>query len=265
MSYKIIKLNTARNCFSYILKAYSIKKIWIPYYLCPIIKNTALKENCKIYFYHIDENFKPQIEFPENDFILYPDYFGICSKITEELALQYRNLIIDNAHSFYSKPKGQACFNSLRKIFPSLRDGAFLYTKKTIKIDIKQDTFTYNLPVNSYEEICKNENRLDKEPIKYISDSTIKKYNNINHIEIKNKKIKNFEYWHKILGNSNCLKFNLNSNDIPFGYPYLAKTQKTADNLVKELYLKKFQIYRYWNNMPNDYTEKIFYTNLVII
>ena len=52
---------------------------------------------------------------------------------------------------------------------------------------------------------------------------------------------------------------------MPFGYPYLLKSPKEADDIVKELNSKGINVYRYWNNMPDNYEEKIFYNSLVVI
>ena len=35
--------------------------------------------------------------------------------------------------------------------------------------------------------------------------------------------------------------------------------------VIKELNSKGINVYRYWNNLPNDYQEKVFYNSLVVI
>ena len=119
MSYSVVKLNSARNCLRYIVKAFDIKEIYIPYYLCSAIRLSLSKENCKIHYYHIDDKFYPTCDFKENDFILYPNYFGVCNENVLKLAKKYKNLIVDNAHSFYFEPVGIASFNSVRKSVPN--------------------------------------------------------------------------------------------------------------------------------------------------
>lgn len=257
MSYELIKLNTARNALRYVIRAFNVKEIYLPYYICPTLRSAINKENCKIKYYHIDKTFMPLQEFPDNAFILYPNYFGICADIVEDLSKKYENLIVDNAHSFYSEPIGIASFNSLRKFFPSLRDGSFLYTKKLINIDIEKDTYSYEPKLLTYEEICKNETRLDNEDIKYISETTLNAFPK----DDREKRIKNFYYWQKRLNGN----IKLSKKDVPFVYPYLAKTEMEANELVNQLQKEHITIYRYWNNMPNSYPEKIFYTNLVAI
>lgn len=260
-----IYLNTGRNCLIYIIKAFKIKEIYIPYYYCPSVRLAIAKKDCKINFYHIDKDFKCDADFPKDAYIVYPNYFGICSKNADEMSEKYKNLITDNAHSFFSKPKGIVSFTSLRKFFPSLRDGAVLYTEKLCDDKFPKDLFTYKQKNLTYEEICKNENRLDKENIKLISDYTRNYFKNTDLEAEKQKYINNFEYWHNKLKSINCLTIDKKEEDIPFGYPYLAKTDIEAQNIAKELSKSGYIIFRYWNNMPNSFEEKIFYTNLIVI
>ena len=88
MDRKLLKLNLARNCLRYVIKAYNIKEINVPYYICPTVLKAIRKENCRIKFYHIDQNFYPQKEFNKDDFILYPNYFGICTNNVKILEKQ---------------------------------------------------------------------------------------------------------------------------------------------------------------------------------
>ena len=55
-----ILLNSARNCLKYILRAYKIPKIHLPYYICPVVRQAIREENVKMEFYHIDKFFMPK-------------------------------------------------------------------------------------------------------------------------------------------------------------------------------------------------------------
>ena len=66
----VVKLNLARNCLKYIIRVYGIKEIFIPYYTCPIVWESLREEKCKIKFYHINEQFMPEINFHKDDYIL---------------------------------------------------------------------------------------------------------------------------------------------------------------------------------------------------
>ena len=122
----MLKFDLARDALRYLIKKYEIKEIYIPYYLCNVIRHTIFAERAKLKFYHIDDNFFPLGDFPRNSYILYPNYFGICDNNVEILEKMYSNLIVDNVHAYYSQPKGLASFNSARKFVPE-KNGAYLW------------------------------------------------------------------------------------------------------------------------------------------
>lgn len=109
----------ARDALKYIIKKYHIREIYIPYYLCDVMRHSVFEVGCKPIFYHIDDNFFPIQTFPKNSFILYPNYFGICDKNIDKLVQTYDRLIVDNAHAYYAKPRGFASFNSAKKFLPA--------------------------------------------------------------------------------------------------------------------------------------------------
>ncbi len=263
--YNLLQLNTARNCLRLLIRTHKIKELYMPYYICPALRIAVSKEYCKIKYYHIDKNFRPQKLSDKNVFILYPNYFGVCDDIVDELENEYKNLIVDNAHSFYSLPKGLASFNSLRKFFPNLKSGAFLYSRKNVLYNPPDDDYLYEFIPLTYEEFCKNENRLDNEDIKSMSPAVSEKYSFINIEKARKNRMENFNFYHSKLKKSNCLNLNNKNIIAPFCYPYFAKSQYEADELVKKLKLQGINIFRYWNNLPDCYEEKNFYTNLAAI
>lgn len=119
----------ARKALVYLVQSCRIEEIFIPYYLCDVIRHSLVKAGCKPIFYHIDDNFMPVEKFSLDSFIVYPNYFGICSYNVDKLVSIYPNLIVDNAHAFYAEPQGFASFNSSRKFL--VEDaGAFLWIGK---------------------------------------------------------------------------------------------------------------------------------------
>lgn len=115
--------------------------------------------------------------------------------------------------------------------------------------------------VLNFKDVCINENKLDLEDIKYISDSTMEIFENINIEKEKQRRINKFNYWNKRLNGNLILK----ENEVPFSYLYFANNMQKADNLVKELETEGIFVFRYWNNMPDKFPEKFLYTNLVSI
>lgn len=135
-----MKFMYARDALKYLIKKYDIKEIYIPYYLCDVIRHSVFEVGCKPLFYHINDNFMPHIEFPKDAFILYPNYFGICDKNVRKLIKIYPRLIVDNAHAYYAQPSGFASFDSERK-FLSVSSGANLYIgdeKKLLILDYER-------------------------------------------------------------------------------------------------------------------------------
>lgn len=240
------ELNTARNCLRVIINTYGIKEIFIPYYICPTVWQACREENCKVKFYHIDDDFYPTEEFNKNSYILYPNYFGINSQNIIKLSSIYPNLIVDNAHAFYMEHYGLASFCSYRKFF-DVADGAKLIINK--KINLPEDDYEYKEIPKNYEEFVKNELRLNNEPPKFISKCTKKAIQNIDFNIEKAKRLEKFYNFDKKLNQTNQLKIKLSDLDVPFVYPYLTEKEYKTDIIL----------YRYWNPLPKDFSEYKYY------
>lgn len=260
--YNLLKLNLARNSLRYIIREYDIKEIYLPYYLCNVIRKSVFQENCKHIFYHIDDNFLPQKEFQQTDYILYPNYFGICDKNVEFLCKKYPNLIIDNAHSFFSEPNGLACFNSARKFLPVL-NGSYLWIKKS-KISLKEDKDFFDIPKNE-KEILNTENKFDNYDILSINKKVLQSIKNLDLIKIKKERILKFKKYHQLYCGQNLLKINPSEIKSPFCYPVLFKNTEIADKVAEKMENKGLTMYRYWDNLPKNYNEYKFYKRLIAI
>lgn len=226
--YEQLKFDSARNSLRYLIQRFGIKKLYTPYYLCDVVRHAIVAEKCKPVFYHIDDNFYPTQDFPKNDYILYPNYFGVCDNNVVKLENIYPKLIVDNAHAFYLPPQGFACFNSEKK-FRNVESGSDLW----IKNDKRKGDFAIkwqNRPNSSIQTRIERFIRIKEE----------------------------FE-------KTNLLKINMNSVKSPFCYPYLASTEKEADELAEKLTKNGLVIYRYWNYLPKSYNEYKFYRRLVPI
>lgn len=227
--YEQYKFDLARNSLRYVIKKFGIKELYIPYYLCDVIRHAVVAENCKPLFYHIDDNFYPMLDIPFDSYVLYPNYFGICDSNVTKLENIYTNLIVDNAHAFYLSPQGFACFNSERK-FRDVENGSYLWVKNTEE----KDDFVFREQQNQSESLIKT--RIER------------------FIKIKEKYEK-----------TNQLHIDMNSVVSPFCYPYLASCNQEADELAEKLTKGGLIIYRYWNNLPQNYNEYKFYRRLVPI
>ena len=147
----------ARNSLRFLVKEYNIKEMYIPYYLCDVMRHTLIEENCKPIFYHIDDYFMPDSTFSKESYILYPNYFGICERNTDILSEIYPKLIVDNAHSFYSQPKGFACFNAEHKFNPE-KIGSYLWIKKMGEANTEEPAFPppNNRRIDEFKKLHEN-------------------------------------------------------------------------------------------------------------
>lgn len=263
-----VALNSGRNALRYIVRAYQIKKIYVPTYTCAFVWDSLKDEGCELSFYHVDKNFMPTIEFSEDSFILYNNYFGVCGNQIEVLKQKYKNLIIDNTQAFYSSQKGLAAFYSLRKFF-GVPDGGFAWCDKKLNDDFETSVSyqscihllkTYDKGSDaSYINFMKNEFTLDNSPIKKISNLTMALLRNIDYDKTRSIRLNNFNILHKKLSKSNELNLSLAADDVPMVYPYLIKDELLREKLIKnkihliscwpdiekfisndELYLKKY-------------------------
>ncbi len=262
-----IALNCARNALRYVIEAYNIKEIYIPFYTCPVVWQSIKKHDCKIKFYHLDNNFMPTVDFPIDAFVLYTNYFGICARNVKKLAEKYENLIVDNAQAFYMPKYGIASFNSIRKFF-GVPDGSILYCDKKLNVELPKDTsyqrFSHLLKridetaQFGYQDFCENDDSLIGSEIKDISNLTKAIFETIDIESARKKRLENFEFLHEILKDSNRLNIDLDKDDVPMVYPYLndgMKRKKLIDNKIYVAY--------YWGSIAKEQPEYDFQENLI--
>ena len=272
-----LKLNTARNALEYILIARKYKKIYLPFYTCDVLLQPIEKLKVIVEFYNINKDFEPIFDYSrlkQNEGFLYTNYFGLKDSYIRKIDSLCKNLIIDNAQSFYSKPviNGDT-FYSARKFF-GVSDGAYLYCNKPIQIEILKDISWKRSQYlfirideeaeTGYQSFKKNESELDFQEIKYMSNLTSSILGNIDYKTISEKRRDNYIFLSNELGSINKLKFNINKKTVPMVYPFYS----TNENLREILRLNKIYTAQYWDSILKnvekgsieyDYTKNIIY------
>lgn len=256
---KAEKLNSARNALRWIIKAGNIKALWVPWFTCPVVWQAVADENCKICPYDVDDNFMPlSQEFKQDDFILVNNYFGVCDKNIRTLALKYKNLIVDNAQSFYAKPSGLASFYSPRKFF-GLPDGGLaisdtLTLNQTFGVAVSFDLCSHLLkrwdlgPQMAYADFKQNDDALVGRDIQQMSNLTKGLLANVDFDSVKQQRLKNFAYLHNHLKEKNQLKLNLDSDSVPMVYPLkINDAEKIRQNLIAN----KIFVAKYWPSIDD--------------
>ena len=260
-----LRLNAARNCFEYVLRARNYAKVYLPYYTCEVLLEPVQKADIDYEFYSINEKLEP-VALPllaENEAFLYTNYFGLKQQCVERLAQHYGSqLIVDNAQAFYADPlKGIDTFYSARKFF-GVPDGAYLYTDKLLQQEFEQDYSCERMSQllkridlgaeAGYSDFRKNDDALCHQAIKKMSKLTSAILSNIDYAEARKKRRENFQMLDGALGHKNHLHFALNDDCVPMAYPYLTND----DELKQKLIENKIFVATYWPNVMDWCEEK---------
>lgn len=261
-----VKLNTARNCFEYILLARNYSKVYMPYYTCEVLLQPLHKYGISYEFYHIDENLEP-IATPhlkDSEAFLCTNYYGLKQKCVERLADVYGSqLIVDNAQAFYaSRIEGIDTFYSPRK-YMGVPDGGYLYTDCLLNKNFVQDK-SYGRMQHllqridegaeaAYSLFKSNSALLSNVPIRRMSALTERLLQGVNYEQIKSQRMANFLYLHDALAASNRLSIDISDVFVPMIYPFY--TEDTALRLW--LIKNKVFVATYWPNvlqwcLPSD-------------
>lgn len=252
-----IKLNTARSCFEYILRARGYQKVYMPYYTCPVMFHLLLKLGIQYSCYNINESFEIT-KYPilqDNEAILYTNYFGLKQRYVEILAIKYGSkLIVDNAQAFYS-PRINCIdtFYSARKFF-GVPDGAYLYSDVNLHIEIPQDISLSRVAhllkridysaEEGYQDFKKSEQSLDQSPILLMSKLTESILTNVDYEQVAKVRRKNYELLNKALQNRNQISLDLCQDYVPMVYPYVGEYIDLRNRLIAN----RVFVPKYWEN-----------------
>lgn len=253
-----IRLNTARNCFEYVLRSRQYTKVYIPYYTCEVMLEPLKKLGVQYEFYSINEKLEPVVlpDLKENEAFLYTNYYGLKQDCVLKLANCFGNrLIVDNAQAFYAKPiQGIDTFYSARKFF-GVADGAYLYTDCRLEVNFEQDQ-SYDRMSHllkrtdvgaefGYRDFRLNDDSLINNPIRRMSNLTEKILGSIDYENCREKRIENYKYLDEHLKSSNKIHFDLADGAAPMVYPYWIND----DSLRKKMIDNKIYVATYWPNV----------------
>ena len=255
-----LRLNTARNCFEYVLRIRHYKKVYIPYYTCEVMLEPINKLGLQYEFYQINELLEPTVLplLKSNESFLYTNYFGLKQGCVKRLAANYGNqLIVDNSQAFFAKPiDGIDTFYSARKFF-GVADGAYLYTDKKMDVKLEQDVSYERMShllkradigaEAGYMDFRENDDSLCNQDIKRMSKLTESILSSIDYKTISQKRRLNYAFLNDALGESNLIHLNLDDESVPMIYPYL-----TSDSTLKQKLIEnKIFVATYWPNVFN--------------
>lgn len=253
-----LRLNTGRNCLEYILRARKYSKVYIPYYTCDVVLEPFKKLGVPYEYYHINIHLElvEDIQLGDGDALLYTNYYGLKQRYVEKLAQQYgTQLIVDNTQAFYANPiVGIDTFYTCRKFF-GVPDGAYLYTEKLLEKEFEQDVSWDRISFLSkrldlgaeagYADFREQGARLVNQPIKLMSNLTLRMMQSIDYEAVAEQRRKNYQYLHHELERTNLLCLQLEDDAVPMVYPYMTNKGGLREHLIQN----KIFVARYWPNV----------------
>ena len=264
-----IRLNSGRNALRYIIRICGIKKIFAPYYTCPVVWDALERENIEVNFYHINKlleidfyNLKKVFSSSAlNDYyFLVNNYFGVKSNYIRKLSNMNLKIIVDDAQSFFSPKVAFAHFKSPRKFF-GLPDGGIAQLSQDKKLDLKSSNSWQRCshllkrldcgPEYGYKDFKLNDNSLNNLEIEKMSDLTSILLDSYDWNLAKLKRRENFLYLHQFLADKNLLKFDLIEEDVPMVYPFLSANS----NLRNKLISNRVFVATYWPQIEQKCSE----------
>lgn len=246
-----ILFNSGRNALRHIVRALGVKRIHVPYYTCPVVWDALKAEGCEMMFYEIDSQMYPKKRFSKDDFVLYTNYFGCCGGKVDNLASDYKNLIVDCAQAYYAKPKGVASFSSPRKFF-GVPDGGVAYgvqldsgclyeaddsSRRCAHLNLRAEGRT----AEGYEFYRASELSLDGAPVLAMSKQSREMLSKVDAESARIARMQNFNFLNEFLKSS--FPFELSADDVPMVYSFVSEDLQLRQKLIA----KKIFVATYWH------------------
>lgn len=255
----LFHLNSGRNALLYILKARQYSKIYVPFFTCDAVIKPIENLGISYEFYDVNNDLEPIFDFSkvmDSEAIVLTNYFGIKTGFIKESAKIAKNVIVDNAQAFFSKPIDNVdTFYSPRK-FVGIPDGGLL-SSTIISNEILEQATSYDKMTHllkridlgaqaAYFDFQRTESILEDEEIKKMSHLTKSMLENIDFEYIMKKRIENFLFLHNYLKDSNDLHLELSIDCVPLVYPYRVKESK---RIREKLLNDRVFCAQYWPNV----------------
>lgn len=257
LSKNTLKFQSARASFYSLLNAGMPNRVWMPRYICDAMIAPLVVLGIEFVFYGLDENLNVEksVSLDPQDWLLYVNYFGVCSEQEEKLLSRFNasQVILDHSQAFFAPPqKCLATIYSPRKFF-GVPDGGLLVTSLSVKVPKKVDNGSVarcthllkrldTTPEAGYPDFEIAEDTLNNaEPYRmsHLSELLI---TSIDHDKVRQLRNTNFQYLHMYLKSINKLDLNLLNADGPLCYPLRIDSPKLRESLIS----KRVFVATYW-------------------
>lgn len=263
--------NSARSALLFYLKHQNIKKIWVPYYTCGSFLKFLSKNKINLSYYNIDKNYEIITNIPDNDDIIYVNYYGIKDQYIKKISKNKNRLIIDNCQAFFNKQINNLPTFSCPRKFIGVPDGGVLECQDQLNLDHIERDLSYDRMLHllkqididtqtGYPDFISNEKALEFSSIKRMSSLTKKIIDSVDINSIISSRHHNFQYLNNSLCKYNLLKINHTSL---YYYPLMSTN---SHKIRKKLLENKIFTPVLWIDQLkyiNSSTEKNFINNVV--
>lgn len=254
-------LNTGRNCLKLVIADFAPTCIYLPRYTCAVLRESFESTGVEIQYYSIGPDFMPNLakdfKLRDTDLLLYTDYFGVNANNVENLVNAYSdNLIVDNAHSFFSKPLGNlATFYSVRKFF-GVPDGGILAYRPKEEYAFSRDVSIGRMghllkrieydPLVGYDDYRRSEEAIERGDIRLMSKLTSRIFAGIDFELAMRRRTENYKVLYRALADKNLLQSLPNAPLGPLCYPLLIHE---GNRLREHLIRNKIFVPTFWPSL----------------
>lgn len=268
----LIALNNARNALVYLLKARSIRKLYIPYFLCDSVSKVCDREGCPYEHYHIGRDFLPVFDKTpaDGEFLYVVNFYGqISNEKIAELKGLYKNVIFDNVQAFFQRPvTGIDTVYSCRKFF-GVPDGGYLSSDarlaEPIPKDVSRDRMKHILgrfegsAGEYYADFKANDHSFVELELREMSALTHNILGAIDYDKVREAREANYRILESALGRANRLSLTVPVG--PYCYPFYCENGMAVKKRLAE---KKIFVATLWPNvlelhgsLEKEYAENI--------
>ncbi|MBQ8311252.1 MAG: hypothetical protein IJX80_09615 [Clostridia bacterium] len=268
----LIAVNNARCALLYLLRARSIKKLYIPYFLCHSVSGICDREGYAYEYYHVGADFLPIFDktLGTDEYLYVVNYYG---QVSDEALLRLKDrhgrIIFDNVQAFFRRPlRGIDTVYSCRKFF-GVPDGGYLSTDvrlfDTLPQDESRDRMKHILgrfegsASDYYADFRANDRSFVALELREMSRLTQNLLGAIDYEAVRQKRNENYTTLERLLGSYNRLP--LTSPDGAYAYPFYCENGATVR---KKLAAEKIFVATLWPELPDatgeterDYAENI--------
>lgn len=252
-----IRFQSARAAFYALLAEGRPNRVWMPKYICDSMLAPLKVTETEIVFYDIDSDLgvSNDVQIEESDWLLYVNYFGVCTTQEDRLLKRFNSLqlIFDHSQAFFSPPRDcLATIYSPRKFF-GVPDGGLLLTSRPVIEPKEIDTNSVarcahllkrldGMPELGYQDFKNAEETFCDMPSRRLSILTDRLLTSIDYDACKKQRNTNFHLLHDQLKHLNDLNLDMSRIDGPMCYPLLID-----DAIIRErLQANRVFVPTYW-------------------